>query len=225
VPVETSNCVVYRVSPHDGRKRFSADGLGFSLRFTDNGTEFDFEPDAGRALRTITSNVAGFASDDPEPVFHAAGPVVVTDRLVLGCLNKPARTDIDDLVDDFIICDGEEFLEEYILFAVKGHAVRRLVSATKRRRLFSMVVLMQILFPADGPDQIGKLELDRTEDKRGKFFSALVRGVGTAHLREPSGDEDHTAQLLRILKDNESTLLAERNGMVYRATDFAPQRG
>jgi hypothetical protein len=222
VAVETSNCVVYRISPHDGRRRFSGDGLGFTLRFTSEGTEFDFEPEAGRALDTISCNVAGYACDADEPVFHAAGPIVVTDRLVLGCLIKPARTDIDDVIDDFITCDDEEYLEEYILFAVKGHAVHRLVNATRRHRLSSVVVLMQLLFPADNPDELCKLELDRTDDKRGKFFKGLVRGIGMAHLRELSGDEDDTAQLLRVLKDSESTLLAERNGLVYRAFDFAP---
>ena len=221
--VESSSIVVYHVPRADLGERFSRDGLGFSLQFTDSGPDFALDADAGKPLGTINSNVAGFSPDGQEPLFHAAGPVVVTDRLVLGCLNKPARTDMDDMIDDFIICDEEEFLEEYILFAVKGHAVRRLVSATKRHRLSSMVVLTQILFPADGPDEIAKLELDRTEDKKGKFFNALVRGVGTAHLREPSGDEHDTAQLLRILKDDESTVLAERNGLVYRATDFAPQ--
>jgi hypothetical protein len=223
MPAETSSCVVYRV-PRDGSVReFSAEGLGFTLRFSGHGVEFDFEPEAGQALDTMNSNVAGFAPADPEPVFHAAGPVVVTDRLVLGCLNKEARTESDEIAEQFIICEGEDFLDEYILFAVKGHAVQRLMSGSKRHRLSSMVVLMQIVFPADGSEGIGKLEFDRTEDKKGKFFGQLVRGVATAHLRDASGDDGDSEHLVRILQGDTATVIAERNGITYRAIDFAPQ--
>jgi hypothetical protein len=222
VAADASSCVVYRV-PRDGSvRRFSRDGLGFTLRFTADGLDFDFEPEAGRVLDTINGNVTAFAPDDPDPVFSAAGPVVVTDRLVLGCLNKPARTEIGDMAAQFVICDGEELLDEYILFAVKGHAVQRLMSGTKRHRLSSSVVMMQIVFPVDGADGIGKLELDRTDDKKGKFFQHLVRGVGTAHLRDASGEEDDSEHLLRILQGDASTLVAERNGIAYHTVDFSP---
>lgn len=189
--------------------------LGFYLDIREDDLDLARADDAGRSLGTIRANVAGFELGASEPSFSGRGGIMVTDRLIMGCLTTEARSEIDELAEMITTCD-EEWLDEIVLFSLRGDAVQRLVRGLKRRWLRPSVVLLQLEFPGCNPEEVVRLHLDWFESGAHQFADAAVQGVGLARLAATAESEsDDSQRIAQILRQAPWKSLTKRNGVHY----------